>query len=203
MQGSPQRTHGSSYTFGTLAVQAFPLSDVKAYMGHADIQTTMIYVHHVPQIDAADKLSDLVTGAQNPVSGHARDTNEETDDAAAGEVVPFPARSKWAAWIRTRDQRIMSLGNLASAGTARLDSAQFAPFRSISSHRAWQKGGRKPQMGRSSRLARLMESFDRDPKVAVEVGNRGRPYLLFRLDQVDHLHDLVRRRIERHDARFG
>jgi hypothetical protein len=30
-------------------------------MGHADIATTMIYVHPVPQIDAADKLSDLVT----------------------------------------------------------------------------------------------------------------------------------------------
>jgi len=26
-------------------------------MGHADIQTTMLYVHHVPQHDAADKLS--------------------------------------------------------------------------------------------------------------------------------------------------
>ena len=41
-------------------VQAFPLSDVKAYMGHADISTTMIYVHHVPQVDAADRLSRLV-----------------------------------------------------------------------------------------------------------------------------------------------
>ena len=35
----------------------FPLTDVKAYMGHADIATTMIYVHHVPQVDAAEKLS--------------------------------------------------------------------------------------------------------------------------------------------------
>lgn len=34
--------------FGTLAVQVFPLSDVKADMGHADIATTMIYVHYVP-----------------------------------------------------------------------------------------------------------------------------------------------------------
>jgi integrase len=45
------------HTFGTLAVQAFPLTDVKAFMGHADISTTMIYVHHVPQHDAAEKLS--------------------------------------------------------------------------------------------------------------------------------------------------
>jgi plastocyanin len=43
--------------------RAFPLSDVKAYMAHADIQTTMIYVHHVPQHDAADKLSRTVRSA--------------------------------------------------------------------------------------------------------------------------------------------
>jgi integrase len=43
------RFHDLRHTFGTLAVQAFALTDVKAYMGHADIQTTMIYVHHVPQ----------------------------------------------------------------------------------------------------------------------------------------------------------
>jgi integrase len=48
------------HSFGTLAVQVFPLSDVKAYMGHADIVTTMIYVHHVPQHDAAAKLSAAV-----------------------------------------------------------------------------------------------------------------------------------------------
>jgi integrase len=52
--------HDLRHTFGTLAVQAFPLSDVKAYMGHADIQTTMIYVHHVPRHDAAAKLSAIV-----------------------------------------------------------------------------------------------------------------------------------------------
>jgi hypothetical protein len=77
-------------------VQAFPLSDVKAYMGHADIQTTMVYVHHVPQIDAADKLSDLVAAAQNPVSGHVGDTIAEPDEPSAGELVPFPAHSQWA-----------------------------------------------------------------------------------------------------------
>jgi integrase len=45
--------HDLRHTFGTLAVQAFPLTDVKAYMGHVDISTTMIYVHHVPRHDAA------------------------------------------------------------------------------------------------------------------------------------------------------
>ncbi|HEY5195595.1 MAG TPA: tyrosine-type recombinase/integrase [Solirubrobacteraceae bacterium] len=65
------RCHDLRHTFGTLAVRAFPLSDVKAYMGHADIATTMIYVHHVPQNDAADKLSRLLeaqTGATSPAA---------------------------------------------------------------------------------------------------------------------------------------
>jgi integrase len=48
-------------------VQAFPLTDVKAHMGHADIATTMIYVHHVPQHDAADRLSVLLANAESPV----------------------------------------------------------------------------------------------------------------------------------------
>jgi integrase len=51
------RFHDLRHSFGTLAVQEFALSDVKAYMGHADITTTMIYVHHIPQHDAADRLS--------------------------------------------------------------------------------------------------------------------------------------------------
>jgi hypothetical protein len=39
-------------------------------MGHADIQTTMIYVHHVPRHDAAAKLSAIVgaeTGIEDDV----------------------------------------------------------------------------------------------------------------------------------------
>ena len=57
------RFHDLRHSFGTLAVQVFPLSDVKAYMGYADIATTMIYVHHVPQHDTAAKLSAAVTQA--------------------------------------------------------------------------------------------------------------------------------------------
>lgn len=55
--------HGLRHSFGTLAVQAFPLSDVPARMGHADIQTTMRYVHHVPKHDAAQRLGRLLDGA--------------------------------------------------------------------------------------------------------------------------------------------
>jgi integrase len=55
--------HDLRHTFGTLAVEAWPLHDVQAYMGHADIQTTMIYVHHQPKAAAADRLSELVAKA--------------------------------------------------------------------------------------------------------------------------------------------
>ncbi len=60
--------HDLRHSFGTLAVQVFPLSDVQAYMGHAHITTTMIYVHHVPRHDAADRLSRaLDAAAGNPL----------------------------------------------------------------------------------------------------------------------------------------
>jgi integrase len=67
--GKPFVFHDLRHTFGTLAVQAFPLSDVKAYMGHADIQTTMLYVHHVPQHDAADRLGNLIANASGYQAG--------------------------------------------------------------------------------------------------------------------------------------
>ena len=69
------RLHDLRHTFGTLAVQVFPLSDVQVFMGHADIATTMIYVHHVPQHDAADKLGGLVkVGVCAPVVHRTTDT---------------------------------------------------------------------------------------------------------------------------------
>jgi integrase len=49
--------HDLRHTFGTLAVRVFPLSDVQRMMGHADLSTTMKYVHYVPQHDAGRRLS--------------------------------------------------------------------------------------------------------------------------------------------------
>jgi len=56
----PIKFHGLRHSFGTLAVQAFPLSDVQAWMGHRDIATTMRYVHYVPKTDAAQRLGRLI-----------------------------------------------------------------------------------------------------------------------------------------------
>jgi fructose/tagatose bisphosphate aldolase len=72
------RFHDLRHTFGTLAVQAFPLTDVKAFMGHADIQTTMIYAHHVPQHDAADRLTALL----EKQTRRTVDAQSELDEAA-------------------------------------------------------------------------------------------------------------------------
>jgi len=52
--------HDLRHTFGTMAAQVWPLHDVQAFMGHADIQTTMKYAHHVPKNDAASRLTEFV-----------------------------------------------------------------------------------------------------------------------------------------------
>ena len=46
---------------------------VKAWLGHADIPTSMVYVHFMPQLDAAARLTrafsaDSITGAGRPSS---------------------------------------------------------------------------------------------------------------------------------------
>jgi integrase len=58
----PLRFHDLRHTFGTLAVQVWPLVDVQVYMGHANITTTMIYAHHVPKHDAGGCAYDAGVG---------------------------------------------------------------------------------------------------------------------------------------------
>jgi integrase len=53
----PITFHDLRHTFGTLAVRVFPITDVQAMMGHADITTTMRYVHYAPRHDAAERLA--------------------------------------------------------------------------------------------------------------------------------------------------
>jgi integrase len=76
--------HDLRHTFGTLAVEAWPLHDVQAYMGHADIQTTMIYVHHTPKTAAADALTRIVEAASGVDNGESSreqvPATAETDD---------------------------------------------------------------------------------------------------------------------------
>jgi integrase len=51
----PFRFHDLRHTFCTLAAGAAPITDVMAWMGHADLATTQLYAHHVPKHDAAQR----------------------------------------------------------------------------------------------------------------------------------------------------
>jgi integrase len=51
--------HDLRHTFGTLlAAAGIDLRRIQAWMGHADIQTTMRYLHYVPALDDADRMTD-------------------------------------------------------------------------------------------------------------------------------------------------
>jgi hypothetical protein len=54
----PMVWHDLRHTFGTTcAAKGIDLRRIQAWMGHADIQTTMRYLHYVPQHDDAARLT--------------------------------------------------------------------------------------------------------------------------------------------------
>ena len=67
-QREPITFHDLRHTYGTLAVQVYPVTDVQIYMGHEKIETTMRYVHHVPKVDAAAKGSAFIAAQLVTVS---------------------------------------------------------------------------------------------------------------------------------------
>ena len=72
--------HDLRHTFGTLAAQVWPLHDVQAFMGHADIQTTMRYLHHVPKHDAGARFTDFIRQELSPnVSRNISQTAENSE----------------------------------------------------------------------------------------------------------------------------
>ena len=82
--------HDLRHTFGTLGAAIWPLHDLQGYMGHADIQTTMIYVHHVPKVAAADELSRAVAAAMSAsdyVDAAADSLNQENSATAASTAL--------------------------------------------------------------------------------------------------------------------
>lgn len=74
------RFHDLRHTFGTLAVeQAESILELKEWMGHADVQTTMRYLHYKSKADAARRLSqafavDEIPKELQPVSPRAPQT---------------------------------------------------------------------------------------------------------------------------------
>lgn len=53
----PLRFHDLRHTFGSLAINVASIVQVQAWMGHADIKTTMRYLHHKSRADDARLLS--------------------------------------------------------------------------------------------------------------------------------------------------
>jgi integrase len=51
------RFHDLRHTFGSLAINSASIVQVQAWMGHADIKTTMRYLHHKSRADDARQLS--------------------------------------------------------------------------------------------------------------------------------------------------
>jgi integrase len=52
------RFHDLRHTFGTRAVeQAESILELKEWMGHANVQTTMRYLHYKSKADAAKRLA--------------------------------------------------------------------------------------------------------------------------------------------------
>ena len=72
------RFHDLRHTFGTYAIRHNPVADVKEWMGHADLKTTMVYVHYVPQHDAASRLNRAFE-SEDPTPA-AAETSEQTSE---------------------------------------------------------------------------------------------------------------------------
>ena len=58
----PLRFHDLRHTFGSLAINRASIVQVQAWMGHADVKTTMRYLHHKSQAGDAE----LLAGAFEP-----------------------------------------------------------------------------------------------------------------------------------------
>jgi integrase len=68
----PLRFHDLRHTFGSLAINHASIVQVQHWMGHADIKTTMRYLHHKSRADEARLLSQAFRVAADEESGPSR-----------------------------------------------------------------------------------------------------------------------------------
>jgi integrase len=54
----PLRFHDLRHTFGTRMIAKADIRRVQEWMGHADIQTTMRYLHYAPRSEDAELVAD-------------------------------------------------------------------------------------------------------------------------------------------------
>ncbi len=70
----PLRFHDLRHTFGTRMIAKADIRRVQEWMGHADVQTTMKYLHYAPRDDDAALVAEVFR--TQPLS-------ESLDEAAA------------------------------------------------------------------------------------------------------------------------
>ena len=65
------RFHDLRHTFGTLAIRgAESIVELQAWMGHAEVRTTMRYTHYREQQDAAERLACVCNATGNRSRHH-------------------------------------------------------------------------------------------------------------------------------------
>ncbi|MGH2878495.1 MAG: tyrosine-type recombinase/integrase, partial [Solirubrobacteraceae bacterium] len=76
-----RHNHDLRHTFGTRAVEkADSILELKEWMGHSSVQTTMRYLHYKSKADAARRLSEAFAADEPPTQPLRR---EATHDASA------------------------------------------------------------------------------------------------------------------------
>jgi integrase len=107
------RFYDLRHTFGSLLIQdGASLAYVKEQMGHSTIQVTVdTYGHLIPGADIAwvDRLDSRTTPQQNATQAQlGKDERQDVGEASL-EVIDNAKNICGPAWIRTRNQQIMSL----------------------------------------------------------------------------------------------
>ena len=68
----PLRFHDLRHTFGTRMIAKADIRRVQEWMGHADVQTTMKYLHYVPRDDDAALVAEAFRAEPVDGQGHVR-----------------------------------------------------------------------------------------------------------------------------------
>ncbi len=69
----PLRFHDLRHTFGTRMIAKADIRRVQEWMGHADIQTTMKYLHYAPREQDAELVAQAFESASSEALGHRND----------------------------------------------------------------------------------------------------------------------------------
>jgi hypothetical protein len=101
------RFHDLRHTFGSLAINVAPIVQVQAWMGHADIKTTMRYLHHKSPADDARLLSAAFDPAQSRTRRRLQRSlsRRRCDDARSAATRPAGNRPCSAADRHSRPDR--------------------------------------------------------------------------------------------------